>query len=434
MSAEHQKDALPRAAWLAGGAIFAAGVVLRALYVLRWHRPVDYLVSDMEGYVRTGRDWLDPAHVPNISDTVYPPGTAYFFGFLNRIDPSLALASYVQLAIACAIPVVIWAIADELFDRRVALVTLPLSSLFYSLFDLAGYILSENPFTLLLLVAFWLLARSLSRTGKSRLAHATASGLVLGLATAFKSVALGSAVFVVLVLILRRKEERKRALPIIACAAIGLAAVLAPLSVRATRLNEGRFCLVANETSRGVLIGHHGDIHRAVFEDRKRNFWYEFGNNTALQRGRNGTVVVQGGPWDNEVILAEAWAWTKAHPADSLRLSFEHVHEIFVALPWPSDANPVLDPWVRAFRYLFQIFILFPALGHLVIRRKRWPDFEDLLVAAPVMGVVLGAFLSVGESRYRLPFDGFIIILAARAYVRAFSLLRRARGAAAGSS
>src|SRR5262249_55600294 len=152
-------------------------------------------------------------------------------------------------------------------------------------------------------------------------------------------------------------------------------------------------------------LGHHGDIAGATFNDRKRNYWYEFGNNTALQRGRRGMIHVDAGPWDNEQLLAEAWSWTKAHPWASLRLSCEHIHEIFVALPWPSDANPDLTAWVTVFQRGFQALILVPALGHLLVwYRKGRPGFADALVVAPVLGVVVGAFLSVGESRYRLPF------------------------------
>jgi 4-amino-4-deoxy-L-arabinose transferase-like glycosyltransferase len=428
-------NGLRRGAKIVGFVAYVAGVLVRALYVLYWHRPKDFIVSDMQLYVTTARQWFDPAHVGTINDTVMPPGTAYFFGVFFQFDPSFMLATYVQLAIACALPLLVWAIGKELFDAKVALVALVLSSAFYSMFDYAGYFLSENPLAFFMLVAFLLLARSLSRTGISRLLHAGFAGFFLGVSIAFKSVALGSAGFVLLVL-LANKKQRRRALPVVGAAAVGLALVLVPLSIRATRLNEGRFSLVANDAARGVLIGHHGRIYRVIFTDKKRHYWYEFGNSTALQRGWNETLNIDAGPWDNKELLAEAWRWSKEHPVESLRLGFEHVHEIFVALPWPSCAYPRTETWVLASQRAFQALLLLPALAHLLMgrRRPRAAGFPDALVLAPVLGVIVGAFMSVGEPRYRVPYDGFIILLAARAYVRFFSWLRRARARAAGSS
>jgi 4-amino-4-deoxy-L-arabinose transferase-like glycosyltransferase len=428
-------DAVPKAAKIAGTLAYLAGVLVRAVYVLYWHRPTDFINSDMQLYVTTAREWFDPKHVWTINDTVMPPGTAYFFGVLFKIDPSMTFAVYVQLAIACAIPLLVWGIGKELFGRRVALTALVLASAYYPMFDYAGYFLSENALAFLMLLAFYLIARSLSRKGVSRLLHAGFAGLFLGLAIAFKSVALGSAGFVVLVL-LTSKKQRRRALPLLAAATIGLALVLVPVSIRATRLNEGRFSLVANDTARGILIGHHGRIYRVIFTDKKRHYWYEFGNNTALQRGWSETYNIDAGPWDNKELLAEAWRWSKENPLESTRLGFEHIHEIFVALPWPSCAYPRLEPWVYAFQRGFQAFLLLPALAHLLVGRRRSnaAGFEDALVLAPVLGVVVGAFMSVGEPRYRVPYDGFIVLLAARGYVRFFSWLRRARARAAGSS
>ena len=40
----------------------------------------------------------------------------------------------------------------------------------------------------------------------------------------------------------------------------------------------------------------------------------------------------------------------------------------------------------------------------------------DLLLLTPLCGVILAAFVAIGEARYRVPFDGFIILLAARFY------------------
>ena len=42
--------------------------------------------------------------------------------------------------------------------------------------------------------------------------------------------------------------------------------------------------------------------------------------------------------------------------------------------------------------------------------------YGDLLVLMPVLALIIVAFFTIGEPRYRIPFDGFMILLAARCY------------------
>jgi hypothetical protein len=41
----------------------------------------------------------------------------------------------------------------------------------------------------------------------------------------------------------------------------------------------------------------------------------------------------------------------------------------------------------------------------------------EWLLLLPVLGVMATVFASIGEVRYRVPFDGFLIVLAARGYL-----------------
>jgi 4-amino-4-deoxy-L-arabinose transferase-like glycosyltransferase len=329
-----------------------------------------------------------------------------------------------QLALALAIPLIVYAIGKELYDQRVALLAMALASVYMPLFEYSGYLLAENPFTFLLLLAFALLARSLRAATGARAAfsYGLAAGLCLGLAVSFKSAALSAAVLVVLVIVGRMRWGGLAAWRPLAAAAVGLMLVTVPLAIRATRLNEGRFCLVANEASRGVLLGHHGDVYLAKFYDRKRGLFYEYGYSTAIERGRTGVVEINVGPWDNKQVVAEAWRWTKEHPRESLALGFEHVFDLFISMPWPSGSDGMLKTWALYTQRAYQPLLLLPAALALVFlawrARARGPGVgADLMVLAPIAGIAASAFLAVGEARYRAPFDGFLILLAARGYL-----------------
>ena len=406
----------------------AAGAVVRALYALVWHPMMQFLFSDMEVYWRFARATVDPSHRPTIEDTLFPPGAPIFFGLLSKIDGTMNLAQLVQLAMALAVPLLVYGIARELYERRVALLAMAFASLHLPLFEYSGFFLAENPFTFFLLVAFLLLVRSLREGANAKrpaLAFGLAAGVVLGVCVAFKSAALMSALMVVLVVVGRMRwggSQRLRAGRALAAAALGLTLLLVPLAIRATRLNEGRFCLVANEASRGILLGHHGDDSLAKFEDYQRGYYYEFGYSTAMERGRHGVVILNAGPWDNDRVIAEAWRWTKLHPTRSIALGFEHIFDLFISRPWPSAGDRVLARATQLTRLGYQPILLLPAgLGLAMLLwpwRKSRPGLgADLLVLAPIVGICVSAFLAVGESRYRAPFDGFLVVLSARGYV-----------------
>jgi 4-amino-4-deoxy-L-arabinose transferase-like glycosyltransferase len=348
----------------------ALGSVVRALYALKWHRMMDHVYSDMELYWRFARYFVDPSHHPGIEDTLYPPGASLFFGYLSKIDAEMRVATYVQLAMALAVPLLVFAIGRELYERRVALLAMALASLYLPLFEYSGFLLAENPFTFFLLVAFYLVARSLRQSGRT-IPFALAAGVCLGIAVAFKSAALMSALCVVVVVLGRMRWGGLRAWRTLAAAGVGLALVLTPLTVRATHLNEGRFCLVANEASRGILLGHHGDVFMAKFTDHKRGYYYEFGYSTAKERHRTGVVEIAVGPWDNKEVVAEAWRWTKENPKASLALGFEHVFDLFISMPWPSGEDPLLKRWTFYTQRGYQPILLFPAGVALAI--IAWP-------------------------------------------------------------
>ena len=416
----------PRALTVMALVALLCGAAVRALYALVWHPMMKFLYSDMELYWRFAGRFTDASHVGTIEDTLYPPGTPYFFGILAKVDASMRFGMAVQLALALAIPLLVYAIGKELYERRVALLAMAFASLYMPLFEYSGYILAENPFTFLLLAAFALLARSLRAETPPRTALVVglAAGLCLGLAVSFKSAALSSALLVVLVIVARMRWGGLRAWRALGAAAVGLTIVMVPLAVRATRLNEGRFCLVANEASRGVLLGHHGDVYLAKFYDRKRDLFYEYGYSTAIERHRTGVVELNVGPWDNEKVVGEAWRWTKAHPRESLALGFEHVFDLFIAMPWPSGSDGTLKAWALYTQRAYQPLLLAPAAVALLFlawhaRARARGTFvgADLMVLAPIAGIAASAFLAVGESRYRAPFDGFLILLAARGYV-----------------
>lgn len=402
-------------------ALFCAGVLLRGLYIFEWSPAMENLFSDMGYYHQCARDFGRPDFRSGVGETVHPPGTRWFFGVLMSLDRSMTLSMVVQFAMASALPLVLMGVALDLFGKRTALCALGMASLYFPLFDYSAYFLSEGPFAFALLVAFWLLVRSLRTGGVASVVLGLTAGLALGVAASFKSVVLPAAVLVLVVLLLLSRARGLRIGPTVAASLAGLALVVTPLAVRATKLSDGRFTLIANDAARNVLLGHYGDIGTATFRDHDRGSVYTFGSPSAAQKGFDEAVEFPVGPYDNSELMRYATDWIAAHPAAALALSFEHMFDLFYGTyAWPSVVTGKRG-WVVLFSQVFLVLVLFPAAMH-VCRNARGlctlqPHLSgDLLVLMPILAILFAAFLTLGEPRYRVPFDTFFLLLAARAY------------------
>jgi 4-amino-4-deoxy-L-arabinose transferase-like glycosyltransferase len=401
--------------WLAV-AVYVAGVIVRYLYIFTLHPATSYVFSDMGAYYLLGTNFFNHQYQPTLLDTFYPPGMTYFLGVLYHLDPSWKLTFAAQWLISSLVPLVVFAIARALYGRRAALVALVMASAYFPFIDYAGYFLSENPFTLSLLLWMWLLIKG--RTSPSRaaaVAFALASGVLLGVAVAFKNVALGPGLLVLATLVC---VDRRRALPVVAASAVGLLAVLAPLTVRATALSGGRFTFIANNLGANVLVGHHGRIKAIVFAPDEFGRAFFLSPPAQEMRGYEEIIQVPFGVLETSKALAFSFEWVRAHASEALLLSLQHVWDLFGGvLPWPSGKTD-LQGWAQLFRVLFWPVLVVPAGLH-VFRRARAARLRrgllaaDLLMLMPLLGIAAIAFLTMGEPRYRTPFDGFLIVLAA---------------------
>ena len=249
------------------------------------------------------------------------------------------------------------------------------------------------------------------------------TGLALGSSATFKSVALFSAALVMIALLYYRLRHKFRIWPTLASAVMGVVIVLTPISIRATRLNEGRFLLIANDASRTFLLGHQGRAGLTWWVDSKRDFHMNFINPSTVQHSYNEIKSYPFGVYDSAQNYAAGWRWIQENPVDSLLLSFEHVFDMFaIALPYPGYFRSY-SRWVVFFNQVFMALILLPAMVHLCSYWRRMyvadkNSLGDTIVAAAGVSIFIIAFLFLGEGRYRICYDGFLIILASRAFLK----------------
>jgi len=400
-----------------------AGGLARLLYVLVLHPATNHVYSDMQDYMYRALGYFASAR-ENITDTVHPPGTLLLFATLHRLDPSWTLLAIVQWLLSLGVMALVWLIARRLYDTTTAVVALVLVSLYFPLIHYAGLFLSENPFTFSCLLAFWLFLLAIDAVTVRRAAlYAGLAGLAAGLAVSFKNSIFAPLLFLLLFYVVYSiRHRRPHVMVVIASAALGMIVLMLPMSLRCTRLNDGHFCPAATNLASNVLIGHYGEKGPFYWSDRARNTEFMFGSPSAALRGYREPVKLDFGVYDFGANIKLAWQWTREHPGQSLRHSLQHVYDLFSGRTlWPAAELWGVD-WGAVYQPLFWLFILLPASARIVARarpmlRLDGRSLPEWLLLAPLLGLMATVFVTIGEVRYRVPFDGLLIVLAARTYV-----------------
>ncbi len=408
-------------AWLT----FAAGTVWRWFHVTRLHDPRDYVNSDMALYVGLAKRLAKPGYKLSIADITHPPGAATVFSWLYAHDDTMWTMTLFQFAVCALVPLAVAGLGWIAFDKGTAKLALVMTSLYFPFVDYGGYFLAEIHMTLTiplsLLLFLWAAKQpKIWRVG----AIGLLAGFVFSLSMALKALAFPAvACFLFIYFVFSAGPSRKTRAVAILALALGAIPVNKWQISRCTEANDGRFCLGSNKTASDFLLGHYGRIQAMTWRDPKGRGTFTFGSPSAYQHGYTDRPEVNFSMTDNTKNFAAAIGWIKKNPGQATLLSVEHVYDSFFgALPWPSIATKFW-PGAAAFHYIFSVFIFFPAAMALVdiLRRrgvKALLQSNELLVLAPVVGLIASVAIATGEPRYRIPFDSLFILVAIQFYRR----------------
>ncbi|MEW5756388.1 MAG: hypothetical protein AB1810_08780 [Pseudomonadota bacterium] len=404
---------------------YLIGISWRYYYIFITHRATDYVYSDMQLYVERALNFINPNYNANIADTIYPPGMHMLLGLIYTIDSSWEPALWMQFVISCLIPLLIAGLGYLLYGARVAYLALIFASLYFTFIDYAGFFLAENPYLFSVCSALLLLVLALrARARLWRIIAAICGGVMVAISAALKEAIIVPAALIGLFLLyLAWRNKSSSIFVILIASSLSTVAVLAPFSYRCTTLSEGAFCVTSNSGALTMLEGHHGEYVKVWYHDHERNLHFWFGPPPFAKRGYTGELHFDFGAYDARANRAAAWAWIKEHPWQAFLLSTQNVFQLFVGpTPWPS--SDTAEKHLATFaQELFLVIVLLPALvfvwchwrALLRLEQRYW---ADILVLLPVLGLMAAVFLSLGDPRYRIPFDGFIMLLAARMYLR----------------
>jgi hypothetical protein len=116
--------------------------------------------------------------------------------------------------------------------------------------------------------------------------------------------------------------------------------------------------------------------------------------------------------------------------ARQARYALTHVAMLWFFNPtWPDASQPRFLPAMEIAQQLHDVLVLPAALAALALS-FRAGRARAMLLALHVLGLVVVAIVYFGDTRLRVPYDGFLVILAATTYAgaaNAFCTWRRAR-------
>lgn len=361
---------------------------------------------------------------PGVPSIYLEPGYPVFLGAAYAVFGKTWWAvALMQSLVAAATLLIAYRLAQEIFDKRSALVAVAILVVYpYFVMQSVGLI-DTTLFTFGLLLcthASYRAARS------SQLWPALAAGVILGLALLCrKTIMLCVPVYVLMLYwppteglagALPDTRHAKRATTKLLLAMLAASIVLAPWLVRNYQLT-GRFPLIAIHPIDGVWLGN--NRHTQAFLEKNLSL-----DAIAL------LPEIRGSRFDPEPLhrrlppkqavaqaafyRAEVWQFVVERPRDFLAMVPLRLWGL-----WSWSYNPrstggePIPAWKQWAHRLSYGPVLMLALIAMAVRRRRWRRFWPLV--AIMIFYTAGHLPAIGYSRLRLPMDCFLAILAASA-------------------
>jgi 4-amino-4-deoxy-L-arabinose transferase-like glycosyltransferase len=404
-----------------------AALAVRLAWNLWIHRPLDYVFSDMGGYLERAQTRLDhpDEHIPYF--TLFPWGTHVLLSLVKLVfgrDNGTAIG-VTYAALGAGAVGYSFATAKRLTRARWApRVVGAILVVYYPWIALGGYTLSEPPFTLLLAAtAFY--ALRLADRGRGR--DAWLLGVALALGAVFRpQILVALPLFALHLLFRRRSWHRWSARRVLPALAVPLAIILA-LSAWRVEWHRGE---LGGISSNGPLNFAFGRCHATTITSTgpNRKGIYSPPSLGALARrdkehpdaflrldpAMGTTLHFEGYMWDAAPLYAMASECV--HHTGLLRqakYALTHVVLLFAYnVMWPDqNARPPFRPSMETSLALDQVLVLPAALVAMIFAFRR-RHARQMLLALHVWGLFLVAVVYFGDTRLRAPYDGMLVILA----------------------
>lgn len=398
------------------------GAVVRVVWILGVHPPLDYIFSDMKTYVDAAVRFAQGEPLARF-DAFYPPGTHLLLAVplvIFGVDRTgLWAAAVLWCALSAFTPYAMWRFAQYHLTAPAAALTAVFVALWPLHISYAGYFTSETPALALLVTSLWLAAAAAA----ARNAGGAFRAGILGGAAIANRPALGLNLLVAMA----SAPKAGRVLRAAALAA-GIATVLALVALH-NSIATGRPTFLSENGGITFFIGH-CDVLVVRTGDRATGPYFEFSAPPALERG-SGRTYEMSSPfaWEQDAFYRMGLDCIRADGPAHLRTLARGVFDMtLTSKPWPQVEQPDHGDRIALVNTIFSAalpFIIFGGIGLIRKRRRRRESAGEMVMLAHLACVIGTAVVFFGDPRFRTPYDVFALALLAA--VVADRLFDRAR-------
>ncbi len=418
--------------WITAVGALILGAILRFYMIFVVYRPSEHVFSDMQGYVAVAQRLLNPSLTLNSFDLIQPLGTGLLLAGSLRFTGNLHAADALWFLLSAAVPVFWFIAARKMAGPKVAAATAIWAALDFSSVSLGSNFMPETPFAFFTAAGTACLAVAMSGQGRPAQRWSVAAGTLWGISLLFRPHGLCMLFMVLTITAFGIWNRRRDKNAVRGQAETAVAQTLLPFLLIAA-IFSGYFSVKSGRpmiTSLGVgcqmVMGRLPDAFESRFEEPGTGIVHAYGSPVAHQRNPRGKFRFNFSVVDSGAAMKEALRMFQRDPVQYLTLSFKNANDsLFGNDPWPANQMPTAT-LLKFFEVLFLLGGIVPALALVFppFSITRGKEIITASLALPVLGLWLVGFMAIGETRYRIPFDGLIIILACLKWGEILSWIR----------
>ena len=395
-----------------------AGAIVRIFWGLVIHPPVDFIYSDIAGYVDRAQRLATGGGLQR-ADAFWPPGThvllAAPMAFFETQRAGLWAGSVLWCALSAAIPFFAWRLARLLLTPAAAALTAVFCAFWPLYITYGAFFTSETPSLAFLLASLWAGYGAVRLSGWQAGWVGLTAGLLGGVAVANRpQLILNLAVLAVPLLFSLRRQALVLG-GIVAGTAVVLAATVLHNSAAA-----GKPTGLSENAGLNFWMGH-CDVHDVRTVDPVRNITFGFGNPVPAQLGRGGTYYFEGIlVWNQGFFYEMGLRCIERDGIGHVPLLARNILNMgATTVPWPQvnneDGQRAL---VRVSNLVYSLMlplVVIYSVFVLVRRRASGRSSGEAVMLLQLACVLVVAIFFFGDPRVRSTYDVFgLALLAAR--------------------
>jgi TolB protein len=391
-------------------ALLLAGVLLRLAVFFVVAAPGQPPFSDMRYYAEVGEKLFQGEALDSYEQYYMPLGLSYLYAFVRLLgaDPTVTLPLF-NICLDLLSCLLIGRLATVLVSRSVAPWAFGAACLYPPFVLQSGFMLTETPFLFLGLSAYyWYVSAVTSR--QHTFTPGFLAGLSFALAILFKTNLWLLIPIILVASLVKRALRCSRTFVVGAICGLVLCNGLVKPSTPSFSLASVNQS-IAN-ASVNLYLGR-TYARYLVSSYKEKSQWVHNTPPALFFKNKNAPIIVNHSPLDGWFFIEATGRYVWEHKMTLLSYSAEHVLDALGLVPyWPLVETRLA--FIDAPLRLGIVFVvMLPALVSFCLLLK---SRARLLVALPLVAILLVSMVFFGSPRYRMPYDGYLLILAATFY------------------